>query len=516
MSCGWSWQQKQAALALCCASLSRNQVGLVVTADPNNGPVCASTPTSSNDGAAVAATTSTTSSESAASRRAATTRRKTVPPLPVDVVQAIVDWMSPVGFMAVGGLSARSTNLPNVAIMGPADRAWSDAQVPSVPRATTRRRVRWAGGADPPLGARPGAMPAGLERFGTGCAMREPRIGHSVCLADRGRSVVVAGGSKKLGGEPLTTVELLDLETGKWTIGPSMNVARSFAGLCTLPSGCVLSVGGISHAQTVLSTAERLDLRSPDPWVRVAHLGIENSWPGRTSAVSTAETAWPGASGGAFVMTGCGTIQRYDEAADSWNPMPELGRPRQYAALGACGGSLWVVGGAAPRSVAAWSKPGSCATDTVEKFTFSPKSASSSSKASSSSSSATTSDTRKPTTKLSTKRTPRPAVHKTEESDGEEEECTGHCGDEDGDVFECDGDGEGEWEYCEPLPCPAVDVALFSHGSWLVCAGGVDGDNERRLGVNALDTRGGDSAEWEAWPDMSALRGFTHIVPVLW
>ncbi|MBE7518441.1 MAG: hypothetical protein HS107_04260 [Thermoflexaceae bacterium] len=89
-------------------------------------------------------------------------------------------------------------------------------------------------------------------------SMAEPRMGHGAVDLGDGRVLVVGGWKRTHPGEPvevLSTTEIYEPSTGRWSPGPSMNEARLGSdGVTLLSNGRVLVVGG---AET--STSEVLD-----------------------------------------------------------------------------------------------------------------------------------------------------------------------------------------------------------------------------------------------------------------
>ncbi|WP_437670256.1 kelch repeat-containing protein [Sorangium sp. So ce131] len=101
----------------------------------------------------------------------------------------------------------------------------------------------------------------GTGRWTAVSSMATPRRAHTATLLRDGR-VLVAGGSGD--AEPLSSVELFDPRTGAWTAGPRMQSARHLHTATLLASGAVLVVGGTSgepgdERAHALGSAELLD-----------------------------------------------------------------------------------------------------------------------------------------------------------------------------------------------------------------------------------------------------------------
>lgn len=75
--------------------------------------------------------------------------------------------------------------------------------------------------------------------------------------------VLVAGGAGNSNGDPLSSAELYNPTTGKWTYTGNLNVARAAQTATLLSNGKVLVVGGYGLVNNVLMILKSSELYDP-------------------------------------------------------------------------------------------------------------------------------------------------------------------------------------------------------------------------------------------------------------
>ena len=182
------------------------------------------------------------------------------------------------------------------------------------------------------------------------------RAGHTATLLDDGRVLVTGGTGQDAtdGGHryvALTSVELYDPKTNRWSAGPPMKDARNWHTATRLDDGRVLVVGGAREMRQHLSSTE---LFTPDAgsWASAAPLAEARclhqavNVPGGVLVVGGRSNKGDKDTGYGRPL---GSTERYDAAAGTWSRAPELTEPRQYhAVVPQAEGHTLVVCGAAP------------------------------------------------------------------------------------------------------------------------------------------------------------------------
>ncbi len=178
--------------------------------------------------------------------------------------------------MVIGGYDGGDTlTTAAVDIYLAARGTWSSvAPLPGVGRyamtATTlaNGRVLVAGGNDGTAGSAAVLGAAQIYTSGSGWAatggLNVARFDHAAALLTNGQ-VLVAGGSDA-GGRALSTAELYDPATGRWSLTGAMLFPRSGLTLTVLPDGRVLAVGGYTSSLAPAQTSAELYDPSTGGW----------------------------------------------------------------------------------------------------------------------------------------------------------------------------------------------------------------------------------------------------------
>ncbi len=153
----------------------------------------------------------------------------------------------------------------------------------------------------------------------------------------RNRHIFALGGFH---GEILSTVEVLDLQTGAWVEHAPMGSVRNFpaGACCVLDSGDpLLYVCGGFDGRALSTTAECYD-PSHGGWIDVADMGKGRY--GHSMVVLDGLIYAIGGSDGDTRLVEC-----YDPSADAWTPVAPMLTPRRFTAAAAVDGKIYVVGG---------------------------------------------------------------------------------------------------------------------------------------------------------------------------
>jgi len=180
-----------------------------------------------------------------------------------------------------------------------------------------------------------------LAKFVPGPEMLSNRMGFGAVVLPEKRGVLVVGGFSD--GERLSSTELLGLETGTFSLCPSMGSKRWYCGTVVLEDGQVVVVGG-SDESAGLPTTEILNPTtntwSPGPNLatgrcRCAALPLSN---GRILVI--------GGSSNFNATSSLSTTEVVDLASGTSTPGPEMSCPRSFcSAVMLQDGRVLVIGG---------------------------------------------------------------------------------------------------------------------------------------------------------------------------
>ncbi len=183
-----------------------------------------------------------------------------------------------------------------------------------------------------------------------GAALAQARFGH-LAVALRGGRVLVVGGSDPLHSEQvLTSAELFDPASGRWTPAGSLEAGRSQFTLTTLIDGRALLAGGIAaDGYTVLRSTLLYD-PTTNQWSPGPELASARS--GHAAAVLADGRVL--ITGGADQAARLASSELFDPAANSWSATGALATARSnHLAIPLSNGRILVVGGSGSRDVLA-------------------------------------------------------------------------------------------------------------------------------------------------------------------
>jgi hypothetical protein len=178
------------------------------------------------------------------------------------------------------------------------------------------------------------------NRWRAGPPLSTGRSGHTATLLKDGR-VLVAGGTTHDGESfvPLSSVEIFDPASNKWSAGPPLAHARHWHSATLLDDGSVLIIGG-RELSAFLDSVERYDPKS-NAWIAAPPL----------KTARCLQRALKLSDGSVLVIGGrnqkaLASTERFDGKA--WTAGPELQDPRQnHGAAELLDGRVIVIGGAA-------------------------------------------------------------------------------------------------------------------------------------------------------------------------
>jgi len=173
--------------------------------------------------------------------------------------------------------------------------------------------------------------PAGWQRLAPAPSERT-----EVAAALAGRTIVVAGGYRA-DGATVPTVELFDLDTGRWSAGPPLPLAVNHAMAATV-GGKAHVFGGYTGGNAPATAAYRLD---GDRWTALAPLPAARA---AGTAVAIGDRVYV-AAGIAPGGTLAAEMLVYDAAANRWSTVPGPPTRREHLGGAAAKGLVYTVGG---------------------------------------------------------------------------------------------------------------------------------------------------------------------------
>jgi Kelch motif len=162
-----------------------------------------------------------------------------------------------------------------------------------------------------------------------------PSARTEVAAAVSGGRIFLAGGFRADGGT-VSTVEVFDTRTGRWSAGPALPLAVNHAMAATV-RGTVYVFGGHLASGGQSAAAFRLE---GDAWRRVADLP-EGRGAGTAVAIDTTVYVAGGVSSGKVASR----MLVYDTSADRWGTAPSPPTPREHLGGGGFHGRVYTVGG---------------------------------------------------------------------------------------------------------------------------------------------------------------------------
>lgn len=194
---------------------------------------------------------------------------------------------------------------------------------------------------------------------GTPCPLLTARGRHTATLLASGQ-VLVTGG-RGADGDPLSSVELYDPETGLWTADPPLHEARRDHRATLLPSGRVLVTGGLNKASFMRSSVELYD-PATHSWTTSTDTGFDLCAPGAAPHPSipcplsegrSLHTATLLASGQVLVAGGgsdfaddLASTEAYDPDTGRWSVLQSLQQVRsEHSAVLLPSGKVLITGG---------------------------------------------------------------------------------------------------------------------------------------------------------------------------
>ena len=171
-------------------------------------------------------------------------------------------------------------------------------------------------------------------------SLNAPRTDHTATLLLNGKVLVAGGYDGSLSGPiELSSAELYDPASGTWTATGSLNTPRTDHTATLLPNGKVLVAGGILYSE--LSSAELYDPAS-GTWTATGSLNTARRYHTATSLPNGKVLV----AGGASIDTYTSSAELYDPASGPWTATGSLNTARYHhkAALLASGQVLVAAG----------------------------------------------------------------------------------------------------------------------------------------------------------------------------
>ena len=254
--------------------------------------------------------------------------------------------------LVAGGYSIElSARLASAEVYDPATDTWSATGSMSEPRniaeaallADGRVLVAGGSGAGTNLNALSTAEiydPA-TGRWSPTMSLSVPRAGHAIMTLASGKVLVVGGGSGTFSAPTLhASAEVFDPAAGVWTATAGVSLARGYHRAVALPSGRVLLTGGSDFVSTVFSTSDVYDAAAGS-WTSTGAMGT-----GRISHSMTVlrnGSVLVAGGGGNTVLV---STELFDPATGRWATAGDLRVPRSnHAAVLLADGKVLVAGG---------------------------------------------------------------------------------------------------------------------------------------------------------------------------
>ncbi len=192
-------------------------------------------------------------------------------------------------------------------------------------------------------------------------SMRIPRLDNTLTLLPGG-NVLATGGTTSAGragsgaGQtiiPVSSAEIYNPATAKWSVTGSMTVARFEASATLLKDGRVLIAGGLGgpgvHSPTGLQYPPLSSAEIYDPTVG-AFVGAGKMGESRADQVAAllpdGTVMVAGGASGTDGLTTLRTVERFNPLTGSWTALPPMSTPRSGAAVATLhNGSVLVAGG---------------------------------------------------------------------------------------------------------------------------------------------------------------------------
>ncbi|MET7392211.1 kelch repeat-containing protein [Dactylosporangium sp. NPDC005572] len=166
-----------------------------------------------------------------------------------------------------------------------------------------------------------------------------PSARTEVAAAVSGTRIVVAGGYRADGGT-VSTVEIFDTATGRWSVGPPLPLAVNHA-MAAAVDGTIYVFGGYLGDGTPSAAAFRLG-PTDQQWGSVADLP-EGRAAGAAAAIGGTVHVAAGIGPGKDTLAT--TMLVYDTAAGRWRTAPGPPTPREHLGGAATGGKVYTVAG---------------------------------------------------------------------------------------------------------------------------------------------------------------------------
>jgi len=176
----------------------------------------------------------------------------------------------------------------------------------------------------------------GVAVVAVGC-LRQQADGGAATAPPR----LLACGGHVVGSDAVAdAVDVLDLNSGAWSHGPSLATARAYAGVAKTADGTVYVLGGHAGGNERLASGEVLR-RGWTSWAPIAPMHTARAYFGCAMA-DDGKLYVAGGHDGSRYLASC---EVYDPTKNTWSPLAPLGGTRAYLGLQALGGRLYAIGG---------------------------------------------------------------------------------------------------------------------------------------------------------------------------